>query len=526
VSTGRSIGILTILNLAGAVLAVVNSVIIAWFFGTSRALEVFFAASTLELLISGLTQSGQLAEILVPIYHQVRFRHGLEKAQAVFAMVVNWTMFLVAAMSAALWFLAPLMVWMLVPGFSPADRALGTSMFRWLIPLLGAQVLFALFRRLGFAERQFGAPEATGVAGRLAVLGGTIALAPWLGIWALVVALWAGQIVQLGGCLWVLRRMDYRHHFILRDSTLRMRDLWKQLSYSFVYVGTTQVYAYVLNAAVSLLPQGTYAAFKCVQQLYSKTGNILLSPISVVYFTHASQAAAEGASSARALARTALARGLGISALAVAAISLTAHPLLAGLWGANRFGGEHLYFAATLLVVSFALLPADSLGLIARKTAMSLGLVKHQYLAAALVQLVCALGAWQLIALWDRAGLMAVVALNSVGLATASMAVLWIWRRELAVFFPLDTLWRWGLSALCGLALAAGLRLVLGAWFPLHGRLLQLAWAALLGGASLAGCLLAAWSLRVPDVQEAQRRLFVKLGVGQGRKVKREESVL
>ena len=57
----RTIGLLTVLNIVGAGLGIVPSIVKAQFFGTTRALEVLFAASALEVMVARLTQTGALA---------------------------------------------------------------------------------------------------------------------------------------------------------------------------------------------------------------------------------------------------------------------------------------------------------------------------------------------------------------------------------------------------------------------------------------------------------------------------------
>ena len=157
----------------------------------------------------------------------------------------------------------------------------------------------------------------------------------------------------------------------------------------------TQVYAFALDAGLSMLPVGIFAAFKYVRTyFYDKAIAILLRPVSVVFFTHVSEALARGAKDVRDLAKTALARALGVTMVGAVAIVVSARPLLAGMWG---FGGAELDAATVLIVLHFLLLFASAAEQVARKTTMSLGLVNRQYLSASVVQAASAAAAWWLI---------------------------------------------------------------------------------------------------------------------------------
>lgn len=79
-SGGRAIGIMTALNGVSAVVGIAQTVMIAYFFGTSRTVEIFFAATAIQTSIIGLAQLGQLSDILLPQHH--RLKHSLGQEQA------------------------------------------------------------------------------------------------------------------------------------------------------------------------------------------------------------------------------------------------------------------------------------------------------------------------------------------------------------------------------------------------------------------------------------------------------------
>ena len=512
--SARSIGILTVLNAAGAGIALANSVVVACFFGTTRPLEVFFAASTLQGLVTSLTQTGQLAEIFLPIYHRLKHDQGVEAARRAFSIVVNWMVLLVLALSAMLWFLAPALLGLLVPGFSAGDRVLGVWMFRSLLGLLGIQACLSLVGTLANAEKWFGGPEAISVASRLGIVIAIALLAVPLGVWAMVASLWVGTAIHVLGYLVMLRRMGYRHRLCLRQEGFSAASVFYKLVVTFGYVGATQVYAFALSAALSLLEPGTYAAFKYAQTLYSRTNSVLLRPVSIVFFTHFSEALANGAENLRDLARSALGRCLGIAVLVASAVLVCGRPLVGGLWGSRHFGGRELDLAAQLLGVFYLLLFASALNQIARKITMSFGMVQRQYWSTAVVQVLSAAAAWALIRPLGMTGAMVTIAGNEVALALAPLAVLAWWRRDLVVFYPPGLVWRWAAAGAGGVAAAYGLVLASSGHTLVGGRLGQLLWAAALGATAMTVAVAVAWLLNVYEVRKGLRVVLAKARLG------------
>ena len=66
------------LKLVTSLLALAYSILQVKYFGSSRTIEIYFAAQSLIYLVTSLTQSGQLAEIFLPEIHKLNnIRSGL-----------------------------------------------------------------------------------------------------------------------------------------------------------------------------------------------------------------------------------------------------------------------------------------------------------------------------------------------------------------------------------------------------------------------------------------------------------------
>jgi putative peptidoglycan lipid II flippase len=316
----KAIAAITAINGASALLSVLNISVIAYFHGLSRPLEVYFAAVQLFMLVNSLTQTGKIGDIFLPVYHNLKHSTGHAGAFAAFAVIMNWMFCCALVLCGVLFAVAPVLMQLLIPGFSAMDQELGVQMFRWLIPLLALQIFMTLAQTLANAEKKFGLPESLGIFSKLATLAVISVFSGSSGAWALVCGLWAGTLVQGCGFVLITRNLGYRHVWKLAQTGFNHWTLFRQLLVTLLYVLSTQIYLFILNAALSFLPQGGYGVFKYVEQLYAKTNSILLRPIGVVFFTHFSEAMARGLSGLRELAQKALSRAAAIIALALICI--------------------------------------------------------------------------------------------------------------------------------------------------------------------------------------------------------------
>ncbi|MGA2070539.1 MAG: lipid II flippase MurJ [Sedimentisphaerales bacterium] len=508
----RSIGTLTVLNIAGAVISVANSVVVAQFFGTGREVEIYFAASTLQTLILSLTQSGQIGEIFLPVYHRLRQASGVKVAQQAFSAILNWMLLFVFALALAMWLSASFFLRMLVPGFGADDQASGVIMFRWILPLLCIQVVFSLVQTLANAEKWFGRPESVAVGARLCIVISILLLAPSMGIWAMVVSMWISQSFQFLGYVWMLYRMGYRYSFVFSGREFSAWSIFRKMAVTFLYVGSTQIYQFGFNAGVSLLPQGTYAVFKYVQQLYEKTMVVLAVPISTVFFTHFSEALAKGSLKVKLLAQRALTLCLGVSVLTITAVMAAGEPLLNALWGGKHFGTENLALAVKFLKLFYLLLSLwVGLNLITRKILMTLGFVRQVYLSGVLVQILSAICAWLLIRFFGIAGAMSVIFINAAAMTLAWMFVLWIYKRDMLVYYPIGHLLKWSAAGLAGILVGYGVNFFIKQTVLVGNRFGQLLCACVLAGTSVMVTLIIAWLLNIYEVREGTRLISKKL---------------
>lgn len=480
---------------------------IAYLFGTTRSVEVYFAALGLQASLFALTQSNQLTEMFLPNFHQIEHRDGSQNAMAAFSAVLNWMVLAVAGVVVILVAVAPWLIQLRVPGFTQQDFELGAAMVRVLVPLVILQISNSMLTMLAHAKGWYGATEGVQVIARLVQLAALISTFAHLGVWSLIVAFWLGQVIHFAGNIAIVRRFGYRHSFRLRHGSYRVDRLFQNIWHTFSYTGATQLYAFAFDAGLSFLSQGTYAVFKYVTQIYLKSNGILLRPVTIVFYTDFSQAVAAGATDVKKLARRALELTLALTVTGIVAMAAGGYDLLAGLW--PRFTPDEIQMAYLLLCFMYSLLLVSALGQVGRKMALCVGLTRETYVLASAIQIVSAVCAYFVIRGGDAWGAAAMVGLNMLLLSSMPWLLLLLNRREYTTFYPWNSAWRWlcaaVVSGICGWYVPQFLHLSFLAVLP--QALQHLTMAAIAATLAVSVLLVAAYLIGVSEVQDGWQRL-------------------
>ena len=441
----RAIGSLAAVNAVAAVTGLLQSVVIAFHFGTSATYENYIAATTLLLSTTALMQSGQLSEIFLPQYHRLR-QVSRQDAQAAFGVVLNWMLIGSLVIAALMWLLAPVVMNLIVPGFDPPRIARAVDVFRAVAPIVPIDVALALTMTLANAERWYGRPEMAATLASIVTVSVIAVMGSRYGEWGLTAALWAGKLVHVTGVVLILRYMGYHHAWRLSTPGLSMRALLAPLASTFVYVGATQIWAGAFTAGLSMLPQGTLAVLRYVQLFAVKAQTVFMRPVSVVFFTDISRILAGQPGDVRGTSRLALGRAFAIWTILMTAVIAAGRPGLEVLLGWKHFPEHQLDLAYRLLIAYTAIIGFAAGEWIWRKTAVAVGRVRELYLTTAVAQLACAALAIPLMRAFGVAGLVGVSALNALLLATLPRLLLAGPYRELRGAMPVASMIRWSIA--------------------------------------------------------------------------------
>jgi putative peptidoglycan lipid II flippase len=187
------------------VAAYISQRVIAYQFGTGLERDAFTAADTIPKLLFTMLGGGALAFAFIPVYTELltkgRSRHG----NKLFSNVVNSLVLLLGLLSILTFLLAPSLVEVIVPGYSPELQKLTTDLLRI---LLVSTVIFAVSSLVTgtlHSNQHFLLPALSPSMHSLGIIIGAIFFTPRFGIyglaWGVVLGASLHLLIQVPGLI-------------------------------------------------------------------------------------------------------------------------------------------------------------------------------------------------------------------------------------------------------------------------------------------------------------------------------------
>jgi putative peptidoglycan lipid II flippase len=294
---GRALAMAGVVVVAGVVLSRLlgwgRTAVFAAEFGTSRDLDAFFAAFRIPDTLFQLVAAGAIGSALVPVASELIARGEDDRARRLVSTIANLMIVIIAPLAAITWLLAPVLVPLVTPGFTPAEMetTIGLTRLMLLSPILLAvgAVMAAGLNSLGI----FGAPAFAPNVYNLVIIAAAIVLTPFLGISALAVG------VVLGATGHVLSQaIQFRSNHLyepvmdLHDSAVR--ETLILMGPRALGLGATQLVFLVYTMFTSTLPRGDITTFNLAFIALQIPVGLVGVPLGIVLLPPLSQAFALG----------------------------------------------------------------------------------------------------------------------------------------------------------------------------------------------------------------------------------------
>lgn len=407
-----------------------------YLFGTSAEVEAFFAASVLGTTVSRFVNTGQLVEIIVARYYQIKQEVSPQAAMSVVATLSNYMVGIAFLLVLAFVASGTGIVNLLVPGFEDTTKYQVWKIFCITGFLMPFQIATNIFQGMLNAENIYGKVEFTGTVSQVVNI--VILL-----IWgregnaaSLVIALTISVLAQFGTVVYYLRQLGYRHSWLLHNPHFPLQDLVRMLSATSAYMVSVQIYTFIFNAALSLLPAGTFAIYRYAELIYGKVANVFLMPISTVFFNEINRFITQNNGQ---LVKNYVSKNLNFSYFVGFLILL---PFWAGgqyliwtLWGGIKFNAQDVKSVYELLCVFFAAMICSGPYMIFRKLAVSVTRPELQYYFWSIVQVISATIGYLMIQNFGFNGVLIHLFLHNVLMASVPMLTVWFWKRGYFGFY-------------------------------------------------------------------------------------------
>ena len=266
--TGRGLAVAGVVVMSGVILSRLlgwgrTSVFFAEFGASSRQLDAFFSAFRIPDTLFQLVAAGAIGSALIPVASELIARGEDERARRLIATMTNLIVLVLAPLAAVTWLLAPVLVPLITPGYTPAEMATTIDLTRLMLlsPILLAvgAVMAAGLNSHGI----FGAPALAPNVYNVAIIAAAIVLTPFLGIKALAVGVVLGALGHvLTQALPFARNRLYEPLMDLHDPAVR--ETLMLMGPRALGLGATQLVFLVLMMFTTTMPEGDVSRFNGV----------------------------------------------------------------------------------------------------------------------------------------------------------------------------------------------------------------------------------------------------------------------
>jgi putative peptidoglycan lipid II flippase len=256
----RSAALVAFFFAADKVLGLFRDAAIGRAFGTSPALDAYYAAFELPDGLFTVVAGSAMATALIPVLSACIARGDRREVWRLVSAVINWALLVVAAVSVAAGLFAPQVIRAIAPGFDAERAALAVRLMRLVLLQTLVSSASGVVMSVLQAHQHFLLPAAAPISYTLGRLGGALLLAPSWGIFGLA---WGGLAGTVGHLLiQVPGLLRYRAHWW---PTLRHPDLRTVLALMgprVLGLGATYLNFVLPTFLGSRLPGGAIASYE------------------------------------------------------------------------------------------------------------------------------------------------------------------------------------------------------------------------------------------------------------------------
>ncbi len=272
----RAATIVMVFFVLSRVLGLLRDMVISYQFGTSRALDAYFAAFNIPDFIFNILAGGALGSAFIPTLSAALVSSDEKRAWQLASAMINIVFIALTAVSALSAIFAPQVVAATVGrGFAPSDQSLTTDLMRWMLVTPIVFGISGIVMGILNSHQHFALPALAPVVYNAAIIAGAIVLAPTLGVYGLVAGVVAGAFLHLLIQVpWLVRaRMQYTPMLGLGNADVR--EVGRLMLPRAFGIAAVQINFLVNTILASSLPAGAIAAL-------SYSWRVMLLPVGVV----------------------------------------------------------------------------------------------------------------------------------------------------------------------------------------------------------------------------------------------------
>lgn len=379
----------------------VRQKVFAFFLGDGLAADALSAAFRIPNLLQNLLGEGVLSASFIPVYARLRAEGRMEEAGRVagaVASILALTSLVVVSIGIMV---TPVLVDLITPGFSGAQRALTIQLVRLVFPGIGILVVSAWCLGVLNSHRRFFLSYVSPVLWNGAMIAAVLWFGPGASADDVVVTIaWASVVGSALQCLIQVPsvlRLDPALRFTPAVTLVGVRDVLRRFGVVVLGRGVVQVSGFIDTAIASLVSVGSVATLQYAQVISMLPVSLFGMSVSAAELPAMASEVGETTEVAHAL-RQRLDRGLQRIAYFVipsaAAFLLLGGVLAAGLYEGGAFTRQSAAWVWGALAGSAVGLLASTMGRLYASGLYALGDTTTPLRAAAVRVAVAALAGW------------------------------------------------------------------------------------------------------------------------------------
>lgn len=289
----RGTGILMLGRSMAMVFGLLQTVLIAKFFGATSMADAFFVAAAVPVLLLGVVENN-LGLTFTPLFVELEHKGDKEGAWTLAATLFKGGSLIMGAYVALTIVLAVPLAWLLAPGFDSATRGELVSLILCMSPLALSMFISSTFTTMCFIRGVFVLPAATHIISAACPCLSMILLRGWVGIYAVPMGLLLGSI--LGG-LMLFRQLGPRHALFRTPMAVKhpaVKQLWKLMVLRTGAMSLLQLNTAVDRMFASRIAPGHIAHLAYAHQIIISVRRIFIVPLGRSLMPVVSRAAAAG----------------------------------------------------------------------------------------------------------------------------------------------------------------------------------------------------------------------------------------
>ena len=286
--SNRTIGKISSFMLLTGLLSLVQNILTVQIFGTSREVEIYFAALVILTTIERLFNVGVINDILIPTFIKIKEKENNFTAMTSFSLINNWFILFTCIASTILYFGAPIFLTLVLPGFKNIEIQRTVEIFRIIAIFIPIRMFNGMCSIPFKANEIYTVHEKTGIINRIILIALLLIASDLYGINILITGTILGINIRFFYILFLLKKNNLQYQFLFKSDQFSAKWILGKIYIPIIQTLSLQINRWIVLGALTILPQGYLAIYRYVYQLYGQFSSIIIKSVGTVFLTEVS----------------------------------------------------------------------------------------------------------------------------------------------------------------------------------------------------------------------------------------------